>query len=145
MLGLQQQHAIELSNLPFGSSSANNNQVNYLYPLPHCAGPFSRENSTSGPDLASHFSVSLDYGPDSPLNVDQISFNSLKEKMEIILSGEEERKQSLFESAISPRSVEVTGSGEQHGTSYSSQTSNNISFEEAVFKASKEVSCLLYT
>ena len=126
-----------------GGSSANNIQVNYLYLLPLCAGPFSRESSTSGPDLASHFSVSLDYGPDSPLNVDQISFNSLKEKMEIVLSGDEEGKQSSFESAISPRSMEVTGSGGQHAASYTSQTSNNISFEEAVFKASKEVSCLL--
>ena len=84
--------------------------------------------------------MSLDYGPESPLNVDQISFNSLKEKMEVILaSGEEEGKQTSFESAISPLSTDVTGSGRHAGASFSSQTSNNISFEEAVYKASKEV------
>ena len=63
--------------------------------------------------------------------------------MEIVLSGDEEGKQTSFESTISPRSVEVTSSGRQHAASYTSQSSNNISFEEAVFKASKEVSCLL--
>lgn len=46
-----------------------------------CAlGRLGRDSSSSGPDLTSHFSVSLDYGSDSPLSVDQISFNSLKEK-----------------------------------------------------------------
>ena len=103
-------------------------------------GPFSRD-STSGPDLASHFSVSLDYGPDSPLSVDQISFNSLKEKVELVLgSGEEEGRQISFESTISPMSTEIAGRGRPHGVSITSQTSNNISFEEAVGKASKEVS-----
>lgn len=105
----------------------------------HCTGPFGRENSSSGPDLASHFSVSLDYGPDSPLNVDQISFNSLKEKIELVFSGEEEGRQNSLESATSPLTTDVTGSSKQHGTSVTSQMSNNISFEEAVFKASKEV------
>lgn len=63
--------------------------------------------------------------------------------MEIVLSGDEERKQSSFEATISPRSIEVTGSGGQHAASCTSQTSNNISFEDAVLKASEEVSCLL--
>ena len=90
--------------------------------------------------MASHFSVSLDYGPESPLNVDQISFNSLKEKVELVLtSGEEEGRQSSFGSIISPMSTEITGSGRQYGVSVTSQTSNNISFEEAVVQASKEV------
>ena len=48
-------------------------------------GPLSRD---SVPELANHFSVSLDYGPDSPLNTDQISFNNLKERVEIIISSE---------------------------------------------------------
>ncbi len=39
------------------------------------------------PELSSHFSVSLDYGPESPLNTDQISFNTLKERTELTLSG----------------------------------------------------------
>lgn len=38
------------------------------------------------PELASHFSVSLDYGPESPLNTDPISFNNLKEKTELSIS-----------------------------------------------------------
>ena len=62
--------------------------------------------------------------------------------MEFVFSGEDEGKQSSFESTISPLSVEVSGSSRQHGASNVSQTSNNISFEEAVFKASKEVSVL---
>ena len=113
-------------------------EVILLYPT--ILGPFGREGSTSGPDLASHFSVSLDYGPESPLNVDQISFNSLKEKVELVLaSGEEEGRQVSFESAITPSNTEMSGSGGHFGTSFTSQTSNNITFEEAVYKASKEV------
>ena len=93
--------------------------------------------------MASHFSVSLDYGPESPLNIDQISFNSLKERVELILtSGEEEGRQNSFGSTISPISTEITGSDRQHGVSITSQTSNNISFEEAVVQASKEVSII---
>lgn len=105
-------------------------------------GPFTHDSNSSGADLASHFSVSLDYGPESPLNIDQISFNSLKEKMELILtSGEEELGQGSFGSTISPVTTEITSSGRQHGVSVTSQASNNISFEEAVVKASKEVCC----
>ena len=105
----------------------------------YLSGPFGRDSSASGPDLASHFSVSLDYGPESPLNVDQISFNSLKERVELVLTGGEEGRQSSFGSTISPTSTEITGSGRQYGVSVTSQTSNNISFEEAVVQASKEV------
>ena len=54
-------------------------------------------------------------------------------------SGEEERKQNSFESAVSPLSTNVTGNGRHAGASFTSETSNNISFEEAVYKASKEV------
>lgn len=43
-------------------------------------GRLGRDSSSSGPDLTSHFSVSLDYGSDSPLNTDQINFDSFKEK-----------------------------------------------------------------
>ncbi len=44
-------------------------------------GRFGRDSSSSSrPGLTSHFSVSLDYGSDSPLSVDQINFNSFKEK-----------------------------------------------------------------
>ena len=75
--------------------------------LDFLSGPFGRDSSTSGPDLASHFSVSLDYGPESPLNVDQISFNSLKERVELILtSGEEEGRQGSFGSTVSPVNTE---------------------------------------
>ncbi len=101
-------------------------------------GPFGRDSSASGPDLASHFSVSLDYGPESPLNVDQISFNSLKERVELILaSGEEEGRQGSFGSTVSP--INTESSSRPYGVSVTSQTSNNISFEEAVVQASKEV------
>ena len=82
--------------------------------------------------------MSLDYGPDSPLNIDQISFNSLKERIELVFSGEEEGRQSSFETSISPLNPD-SGSGKPHGASVTSHTSNNISFEEAVSKASKEV------
>ena len=54
--------------------------------LPSPSGKLGRD---SLPELSNHFSVSLDYGPESPLNVDQISFNNLKEKVEIAISGEE--------------------------------------------------------
>ena len=60
--------------------------------------------------------------------------------MEVVLtSGEQEGRQSSFESTISPISTEITGSGRQYGVSFTSQTGNNISFEEAVVQASKEV------
>ena len=46
-------------------------------------GRFGRDNS-SGPDLKSHFSVSLDYGSDVQLTGEQISFNSFKDNMDQI-------------------------------------------------------------
>lgn len=82
----------------------------FLYEL---TGRFGRESSSSGPDLTSHFSVSLDYGDDSPLSIDQISFNSLKEKA----SSGEERFQ--------------VNSGEQDV-----KFSGALSFQEAVGKVS---------
>lgn len=57
----------------------------------------------------SHFSVSLDYGCDSPLSVDQINFSSLKDKPIPVDETEE---------------VRVSGS---------------LSFQEAVGKASNAV------
>lgn len=81
-------------------------------------GRFGRESSSSGPDLTSHFSVSLDYGADSPLSVDQISFNSLKDR------GEEK--------------LEVRSPDQQIGFS------GSISFQEAVGKASDSVMVLSY-
>ncbi len=58
---------------------------NHLYRFFSSVG---KQNRDSLPELASHFSISLDYGPDSPLNADQISFNNLKEKTELALSSE---------------------------------------------------------
>ena len=57
--------------------------------------------------------------------------------MELILtSGEEEGRQGSFGSTVSPVNTEI--SGRPYGVSVTSQT-NNISFEEAVVQASKEV------
>ena len=80
-------------------------------------GKFVRDSASSGPDLTSHFSVSLDYGSDFPLSVDQISFNSLKEKA---LSGEEV--------------VEVEGANTTE-----SGTNGSLSFQEAVGKSCNSV------
>lgn len=58
--------------------------------------------------------------------------------MELILtSGEEEGRQGSFGSTVSPVNTEI--SGRPYGVSVTSQTNNNISFEEAVVQASKEV------
>lgn len=84
-------------------------------------GRFGRDGSSSGPDLTSHFSVSLDYGSDSPLSVDQISFNSLKEKA---LSGD-----VLAVTGTEQPTIGVVGS---------------LSYQEAVGKASNSVSLLVW-
>lgn len=86
------------------------------------AGRFGRDNS-SGPDLTSHFSVSLDYGSDPPLSADQISFNSLKEKIELVASGDERFK--------------VSGTAEESEAS----VHGALSYQEAIGKASYFVSC----
>lgn len=84
-------------------------------------GRFGRESSSSGPDLTSHFSVSLDFGSDPLLSVDQISFNSLKEILkEKTLSGEEVLEIKGTEQPV----MEVQGS---------------LSYQEAVGKASNSV------
>lgn len=83
-------------------------------------GRFGRDSSSSGPDLASHFSVSLDYGSDSPLSVDQISFNSLKEKA---LVGEEVL-------AVNGTEQPITG------------VVGSLSYQEAVGKSSNSVRVL---
>ena len=84
-----------------------------------CVGRFGRDNST-GPDLKSHFSVSLDYGSDTALPVEQISFNSFKEKMEQVVVGDD---------------IEI------HGISDPSEPGpTSISYQEAVGKASTSVS-----
>ena len=80
------------------------------------SGRVSRESSSSGPDLTSHFSVSLDYGGESPLSADQISFNSLKDR---VSSGEEKLKIRSAEQPIG--------------------FSGSVSFQEAVGKASDMV------
>ncbi len=59
-----------------------------------CPGRFGRE--VTGPDLKSHFSVSLDYGPDMPVPEEQISFNSFKE-MEPIIGGDIKAVQGVSE------------------------------------------------
>ncbi len=86
-------------------------------------GKFGRDSSSSGPDLTSHFSVSLDYGSDSPLSIEQISFNSLKERA---LSGEEVV-------------VEVKGTGMA-----GSGTNGSLSFQEAVGKSCNTVRLIYY-
>lgn len=63
--------------------------------------------------------MSLDYGTESPLGVDQINFNSLKDRG---FSGEEK-----IESKSSEPTTGVTGP---------------LSFQEAVGKASDSVCCL---
>ena len=70
--------------------------------------------------MTSHFSVSLDYGSDFPLSVDQISFNSLKERA---LSGEEV--------------VEVKGTDVVE-----SDTIGSLTFQEAVGKSCNSVRLL---
>lgn len=87
-------------------------------------GKFGRDSSSSGPDLTSHFSVSLDYGSDSPLSVEQISFNSLKEKA---LQGDEV--------------VEVKGTADV--VEGISGTTESLSFQEAVGKSCNSVRFLL--
>ena len=83
-------------------------------------GKFGRDSSSSGPDLTSHFSVSLDYGSDFPLSVDQISFDTLKEKA---LSGEEE---------VEVKGTDIVESG----------TTEALSFQEAVGKSCNSVRLL---
>ena len=96
-------------------------------------GPFRKE---SAPELASHFSVSLDYGPESPLKTDPISFNSLKEKVELALSGERGSVESGGQ-AERDSSNEVLVFVEAEGIA---RHNPEVSFEEMVGKSSKGVS-----
>ena len=94
--------------------------------------PSGKLGHDSLPELSNHFSVSLDYGPESPLNVDQISFNNLKEKVEIAISGEE--------------GGVTGGQGEQstdivfHLTAGKDVAKPDVSFEAMVVQSSRGVS-----
>ena len=100
-------------------------------------GPYQAESSLSGPDLATHFSVSLDYGPDSPLSVDQISFNNLKEKVELVLTTESSDDVLFTGEEDQPQGIPILS------TDGSAHRNPELSFEEALKGASKEVSVLL--
>ena len=95
-------------------------------------GPLSRD---SVPELANHFSVSLDYGPDSPLNTDHISFNNLKERVEIIISNEGQsggqgQSDPSNDLVFDPRS--------------GSDGNPEVSFEAMVGQFSRDVSHVMY-
>ena len=96
-------------------------------------GHFHKE---SAPELAAHFSVSLDYGPESPLKTDPISFNSLKEKVELVLGGEGGSAESGSQ-AERNSSNEVLVFVETEGIA---RHNPEVSFEEMVGKSSKGVS-----